>query len=123
MAVSVRDSILLSTKNAMGIVPEYDGFNDQLIMLINASFATLWQLGIGPEDGFDIEDAEPTWSDYIGNSKILKLIIQYVHIDVRLQFDPPSNSFAVQSIKDKLQELIFRIQVLYEQGYTKQGEQ
>lgn len=120
MSVSVRDSILLSTKNAMGIVPEYDGFNDQLIMLINASFATLWQLGIGPEDGFDIDDETTTWSDYIGNNKILKLIIQYVHIDVRLQFDPPSNSFAVQSIKDKLQELIFRIQVLYEQGYTKQ---
>lgn len=121
MAISVKDSILASTKSAMGVVPEYDGFDNQLIMLINASFATLWQLGIGPDDGFEIEDDIPTWDDFIGSAKILKLVIQYVHIDVRLQFDPPQNSFAVQSCKDKLQELIFRIQVLYEQGYTQQS--
>lgn len=118
MAISVKDSILASTKSAMGIVPEYDGFDNQLIMLINASFATLWQLGIGPEDGFEIEDDGPIWSDYIGQNKLLKLVIQYVHIDVRLQFDPPQNSFAVQSMKDKLAELIFRINLLAEDGYT-----
>lgn len=115
MAVSVKDSILASTKSAMGVVPEYDGFDNQLIMLINASFATLWQLGIGPEDGFDIEDDSTTWDEYIGDSKILKLVIQYVHIDVRLQFDPPSNSFSIDSMKNKLEELVFRIHVLAEQ--------
>lgn len=111
MAVNVTESILSSTKAAMGIIPEYDAFDNQLIMLINSAFSTLSQLGIGSDDGFFIEDDTTTWEDYIGSKRILNFVIQYVHIYVRLSFDPPQNSFAVQSMKQQLDELTWRINV------------
>lgn len=111
MAVNVTESILESTKAAMGIVPEYDSFNNQLIMLINSAFSTLSQLGIGPDDGFAIEDSSTTWDEFLSGKRILNFVIQYVHIYVRLGFDPPQNSFAVQSMKQQLDELTWRINV------------
>lgn len=111
MAVNITESILESTKAAMGIVPEYDSFNNQLIMLINSAFSTLSQLGIGPDDGFAIEDSSTTWDEFLNGKRILNFVIQYVHIYVRLGFDPPQNSFAVQSMKQQLDELTWRINV------------
>jgi hypothetical protein len=111
MAVNVKESILESTKTAMGIVPEYDAFNDQLLKLINSAFSTLSQIGIGPDDGFFIEDESTTWDEFLDGKRILNFVIQYVHIYVRLSFDPPQNSFAVQSMKQQLDELTWRINV------------
>ena len=118
MAVNVTESILESTKAAMGIVPEYDSFNNQLIMLINSAFSTLSQLGIGPDDGFAIEDGSTTWDEFLNGKRILNFVIQYVHIYVRLGFDPPQNSFAVQSMKQQLDELTWRINVQAEKMNT-----
>lgn len=124
MAVNVTDSILTSTKIAMGIIPEYDSFDAQIIMLINSAFSTLSQIGIGPDDGFYIDDDSTTWNDYLDGKRILNMVIQYVHIYVRLGFDPPQNSFAVQSMKDQLNELTWRINVQAEKmnANKKNGE-
>ena len=72
----VTDSILNSTKAALGIVNSYTAFDNQIIMLINSSFSTLHQLGLGPDDGFEIEDETTTWDEYLGNNKLLKFVIQ-----------------------------------------------
>lgn len=112
MATSVRSSILGSTKAMLGIVPEYTVFDDQLIMLINSQFSTLFQLGVGPEEGFEIEGEDETWKDYIDDNKLLKLVITFVHLNVRLMFDPPTNSFAVDAIKKQIDEYTWRINVM-----------
>lgn len=112
MATSVRSSILGSTKAMLGIVPEYTVFDDQLIMLINSQFSTLFQLGVGPEEGFEIEGEDETWKDYLDDNKLLKLVITFVHLNVRLMFDPPTNSFAVDAIKKQIDEYIWRINVM-----------
>lgn len=112
MATKVTDSILTSTKIALGIIPEYTVFDDQLIMLINSEFSTLYQLGVGPEDGFEIEDEEAIWKDYLDGNKLLNLVIKFVHMSVRLAFDPPQNSFAVDECRKKLDELTWRINVM-----------
>lgn len=121
MAVNVTDSILTSTKIAMGVIPEYDSFDNQILMLINSAFSTLSQVGIGPDDGFSIDDDSTTWNEYLDGKRILNMVIQYVHIYVRLSFDPPQNSFAVQSMKDQLNELIWRINVQAEKMNKKLG--
>ena len=112
MATSVRSSILGSTKAMLGIVPEYTVFDDQLIMLINSQFSTLFQLGVGPEEGFEIEGEDETWKDYLDDNKLLKLVITFVHLNVRLMFDPPTNSFAVDAIKKQIDEYTWRINVM-----------
>ena len=112
MATKVTDSILGSTKAALGIVPEYTAFDNQVLMYINTSLATLYQLGVGPEDGLMIDDESTTWDELTGGNRLLNLVITYVHLSVKLMFDPPMNSFATTAMKEQMKELEWRINVL-----------
>lgn len=118
MAISVRSSILGSTKAMLGIVPEYEAFDDQLIMLINTQFSTLFQLGVGPDDGYEIDGYNETWSDYLNDNKLLSAVITFVQLNVRLMFDPPTNSFAVDAIKKQIDEYTWRINVMVDPEVT-----
>lgn len=99
--------ILDDIKKQIGIVPEYDVFDDQLLMDINAAFATLHQLGVGPEEGF-LVDKNTKWSSYISTHR-LNFIKSYVSMKVRVMFDPPSSSFALDAIKKQIEEYEWRI--------------
>lgn len=112
MAVNVTDSILASTKAMLGIVPEYTAFDNQIIMYINTTFSTLHQLGVGPDEGFSIEDGDTTWDELLQGRKLLNLVITYVHMNVKLMFDPPANSFATTAMKEQMKELEWRINVM-----------
>lgn len=111
MAIAVTDSILASTKAALGIVPEYTAFDNQIIMYINTVFSKLYQLGVGPSDGFSITDEKDTWDDYLEGNKLLNMVITYMHGSVKLMFDPPTNSFATTALNDQMKELEWRINV------------
>lgn len=113
---AVTDSILDSTKAVLGIYKEATEFDDQIIMYINSVFSTLSQLGVGPEDGFSIEDSSTTWDEYLSDNKLLNFVISYMHLNVRLMFDPPVNSFAVDSIKKQIDEYTWRINVAVDPG-------
>ena len=54
------DSILTSIKKLLGIAEEYEHFDPDIVMYINSAFSVLTQLGVGPEEGFRIEDASPS---------------------------------------------------------------
>lgn len=92
--------------------PDDESFDNDLISGINEAFAILCQLGIGPKEGFFIENAEPTWEDYfklIGNMPMRHAIKEYVYIKVRLLFDPPANSFTLDAMKKNAEELEWRL--------------
>ena len=57
------ESILTSIKKLLGIAEEYEFFDEDIIMHINSVFMILNQLGVGPSDGFRIEDKTTTWDD------------------------------------------------------------
>lgn len=104
------DSILDSTKKVLGIQPDYDVFDTDLIMHINGVFSTLNQLGIGPNEGFAIEDDVPTWQDFLGTDARLNNVKTYVYLRVRLLFDPPGGSYhLVNSMNEQVKELEWRI--------------
>ena len=109
--LAVTESILDSTKAALGIVPSYKAFDDQLIMYINTAFSTLHQLGVGPDEGFFIIDNTASWDDFLNGKRLLNMVITYVHMSVRLMFDPPANSFATTAMKEQMKELEWRINV------------
>jgi hypothetical protein len=100
-------TILESIKKQIGIVPDYDAFDDQLLMDINAAFATLHQLGVGPEEGFLVE-ADTDWDEYISTER-LSFIKSYVSMKVRVMFDPPTSSFALDAINKQIAEYEWRI--------------
>lgn len=109
----MADSILTSTKKTLGLTEDYTAFDLDILMHINSVFTTLCQLGIGPEDGYEIESAEDVWSDFI-NDKRLNSIKTYMSLRVRLIFDPPATSFLQEAMRNQIQELEWRLNVYRE---------
>ena len=106
------ESILTSIKKMLGIVEEYEHFDADIIMHINSAFSVLTQLGVGPEEGFRIEDASTVWSDFLYDDPRLEMVRTYVYLKVKLVFDTASSSSAViESINRQIQELEWRINV------------
>lgn len=109
------ESILDSTKKALGVGFDYDVFDHDIIMHINSVFFTLNQLGIGPTEGFRIESDAEQWNTFLGNDDNLNAVKTYVYLRVRYLFDPPSTSFVLNSLKEQIQELEWRLNV-YREG-------
>ena len=108
------ESILTSIKKLLGIEEDYVHFDADIIMHINSVLSILTQLGIGPSEGYSIKDANATWNEFITNQAKLELVKSYVYLKVRLMFDTPSSSSAIESMKQLISELEFRIIVAVE---------
>ena len=102
-------SILTSIKKLLGIAEEDTSFDQDIIMHINTVFAILAQLGVGPANGFSIEDDGAIWSDYLGNSTNLELVKSYIYMKVRSMFDPPTSSILADAMNKNISELEWRI--------------
>ncbi len=113
-----EDSILTSVKKKCGLLEDYEAFDDQIIMDINAVFLALYQMGVGPNAIFTIENKEAKWADYFDDPRI-NVIKPYVGWRVKLMFDPPSNSSILDSMKDIVRELEFRMNVEFDKTYVK----
>lgn len=105
------ESILISIKKLLGITEDYTHFDADIIMHINSVLAILCQLGVGPPEGFSIEDSKAKWSDFLQNDDRLNLVKSYVHHRVRLLFDPPLSSAVLEAIERTIKELDWRILV------------
>lgn len=105
------ESVLTSIKKMLGIVEEYTHFDADLIMHINSVLSILNQIGVGPSDGFSIEDKEDVWIDFIPQSPKLEFVKSYVYMKVKLLFDPPTSSAVIESINRLTSELEWRILV------------
>lgn len=104
-----EDSILDKTKKILGIEAEYDVFDIDIITHINSVFATLTQLGIGPEEGYMIEDNSTQWDEYLENKLYLNSVKSYMYLRVRVLFDPPTTSFALSAMSEQIKEMEFRL--------------
>jgi len=104
-------SILDSIKKLLGIEADDTSFDEELIIDINSVFMVLNQLNVGPPEGFSISDNTAEWSDFIGERGDIGLIKSYVYLKIKLMFDPPQNSFLVNSIDEQCKEFEWRINV------------
>jgi hypothetical protein len=102
-------SVLLSTKHALGLMPDYVAFDPTVILFINGALSTLNQLGVGPDQGLKITGANDQWIELLGDDPRLELAKTYVYLKVRLVFDPPDRSFVIKAWEDQLLELAWRI--------------
>ena len=86
-----------------GFDESYTHFDPDLIMHINSVFSILAQIGVGPPNGFSITGESETWSDFIGqNANRFSLVKSYMHLKVKLLFDPPLSSAAIESINRQI---------------------
>lgn len=112
------ESILTSIKKLLGIAEEYEHFDPDIIMHINTVFMILNQIGVGPSEGFTIEDETSVWTDFIPETTRLEAVKTYVYLKVRLLFDPPLNSTVIESINRTISELEWRLNVAVETKET-----
>ena len=103
------ESILTSIKKMLGPSMEDDYFDPDIIMHINTVFFTLKQLGVGPAEGFFIEDASTTWSEYIENPIEHNAVKSYMYAKVKLIFDPPQNSAHIKCLENTVSEFEWRL--------------
>jgi hypothetical protein len=102
-------SILDSVKKVLNITPDDTDFDIDIIMHINSVFSTLYQLGVGPKTDFGIEDKNKTWDQFLGNSPHMNSVKTYMVQRVRLIFDPPTTSYALDSFKEQIKEAEVRL--------------
>lgn len=103
------DSILDSIKRILGMPPDYDAFDTDLVIHINSVFGILAQLGVGPENGFSISDNTTLWRSYLLNSKNLEMVKSYIALKVRLIFDPPTVGAVMDALKEQIREFEWRL--------------
>lgn len=103
------ESILTSIKKLLGIAEEYEHFDADIIMHINSVFSILTQLGVGPSNGFSIKDKEAKWDDFIGEDNKIEMVKSYIHMKVKLLFDPPINSAVIEAMNQMIKEFESRL--------------
>lgn len=110
----MEQSILISTKKILGLTSDYTVFDLDILTHINSALSVLSQIGVGPTNGFYVEDSSDLWTDFIPNSSILSMVKTYVFLKVRMLFDPPATSFLISAMNEQIKEYEWRISTLRE---------
>jgi hypothetical protein len=109
------ESILNSTKKILGVDPGDTSFDLDIITHINSSFSVLNDLGIGPVNGYAIEDEADVWADIgITSVPMLNLLKTCIYLQVRMLFDPPVTSYLQAAFKAQIDEHIWRLSEMRE---------
>lgn len=108
------ESILNSIKKFLGITEEQTHFDVDIIMHINSVFSVLTQLGVGPTEGFSIDDDLDTWSDFLDDGSKLQLVKSYMYQKVSLLFDPPTSTSVLQAKERMISEFEWRLNAIAE---------
>lgn len=116
------ESILTSIKKLLGIAEDYDNFDADIIIHINSVFAILNQLGVGPTRCFYITDKASLWVDFLEDKIQIESVKSYVYLKVRLMFDPPQSSAAIESINKMISELEWRLNVAAESSGEEENQ-
>lgn len=114
------DSILVSIRRLLGGDEYCEHFDAELIAYTNMVISELTQLGVGPSEGFLIKDDSQTWNDITNDLVLQGFVETYVTNKVKLNFDPPSSSAAIESLKQLNSEIQWRITVRAEEVSQKE---
>ena len=107
----MNDSIVVTIKKMLGLDDAYTPFDTDVIVLINAAFMTLCQMGIGPREGYEVSDYDQTWDEFLTNKVMLGAVKTWVYLQVKMGFDPPTNSFVMDAMKQQSEQILFRLNV------------
>lgn len=105
------ESIIDSIKGYVGISGVDSAFDQDIVLHTNTAFSTLYQLGVGKDSPYRITVKDKTtWIELFSNyPNCIDFIKEYTFLRVRLLFDPPTNSSIMESLKQTIQEMEFRL--------------
>lgn len=108
-------SIFITTKQILNLEESFTAFDLDVMTYLNAAFSTLNQLGVGPEEGFFIEDGTEDWDDFDVPANQLNLVKAYVVLKVRMMFDPPATSYLINAMNEQILQFEWRLNVFREE--------
>lgn len=114
----MKDSILQSIKHYLGIDESIDDFDEDILMNINVVFSVLYQIGVDSLKNVSIEGPDEKWSDVFSKDPdLISMCKSYTQVKVRIVFDPPTNSFVLDSLNKIAADLEWRIHIQAEGGF------
>ena len=112
--MAMEASILKSTKKILNLPEDYTPFDLDILTHINATLSVVHQIGVGPPEGFWIDDETAKWDDMNLPSDQLGLLRTYVFLNVRMLFDPPATSFVIDATQKQIDEHLTRLSYMRE---------
>lgn len=105
----MNDSILTSIKKLLGIQAEMTHFDEDVLVGINLAINTLSQIGLESAKNFVVNGVEELWSDFVSDHDILSTVKTYIHLKVKMVFDPTNGTVVSQSYENMIKECEWRI--------------
>lgn len=113
---AVRDSILNSIKALLGYDPDYDVYDLEIEMLINATFSTLHQVGVGQQTmAYQITGPDNVWSEFTLGDPNLNAVKTLIFYKAKLSFDPPETSYGITAMENTAKETEWRLNIYAEE--------
>lgn len=103
------DSVLLSTKQMLGISPEDTSFDVNVIMSINTALTILMDLGLTEVEDQIVTSDDMTWDELLGERTDIEYVKTYIYQKVKMIFDPPTSAAAIDAMQRSISELEWRI--------------
>ena len=101
----LTNSILASVRSMCNVEEDDQGFDRQLIPLINGQLMMAHEFGIGYEN-FMVHDERETWQDLLGeHADSLNAFQIWLGYSVLLLFDHPDNGTVLKSYQDQIQKM------------------
>lgn len=109
-------SILNDIKTMLGgeVSDDNNDFDVDITIAINAAFMTLGNSSIKSLEGYSISSKVNSWDELNVDSIGLETIKAYVYLRVKLLFDPPQNSYFMESMKEQIAEYEWRLKDIYD---------
>ena len=102
-------TVLNDVKKVIGV--NTDTFDDQLRIFIGSAISTANSVGAGNPILF----MDNTWDEVFNQNdpeEVKPLIKEFVCLEVKYTFDPPSTAASLEALKKHIDELLFRIEWL-----------
>lgn len=109
----MNDSILQTIKQLLGISEADESFDPNIIILVNSVLNILSQIGLEEANNFQIKGSSETWNELFKDRKDLEIVKTYICFKVKMMFDPPTSSAALEATKRVLDEQEWRIANIY----------
>lgn len=98
-----EETILNVIKNFIGISTSDPHFDDEILMHINLIIAELEI--VGTTDKVSICSKDTVWTDYLVKEVDIASIQTLIGMKVKMVFDPPANSFLVESYNKQIDKM------------------
>lgn len=108
----METSVLNSIKKLLGIGDTFDGFDTEVIIHINSAIARLRTLGLNGEER-RVTDQNTTWENIgVSLDESFDEIKTYIYLSVKMVFDPPQSSAAIEAFQKEISKKEFTIQMV-----------